>query len=296
MGLLDYLKKIFSWFRRNPKKSIAGISAALLVIAIRMNEEVDKQVIELKETAAEIKKTKEIPKELPTEIKVKSSTTWKEVFTKISTEAQSRIKIQKRIKAIIEDETDSDTEYVLGRGKGRISSNAEYWIKDIDRQINVVKTLMKADPDVLKPLIASLGENKEDDLSSYAARSRRMISSELGLSIDEEGILSRLLFQLRRKDMGQDYDSKENPSLYLKDLTVELCSRMVKEYQDRAYALLEKIRRVQELIALAEKEGISSEDLPELYNLESGLLELKSVDENYAQAYREALQNLKQIR
>ncbi|MFA4887912.1 MAG: hypothetical protein WC595_06900, partial [Candidatus Nanoarchaeia archaeon] len=111
-------KKVFSWFRRNPKKTaamgIAGISAAILAIAISMKKEVDEQIFELKEVAAEVKRTKEIPEELPIEIKVKSSTTWKEVFTKISTEAQSRIKIKKRINEIIEDENDPDTEYVLG--------------------------------------------------------------------------------------------------------------------------------------------------------------------------------------
>ncbi len=290
MSLLAYLKRIFSWFKRNPRKTaaigLAGISAGILAIAISMKDEVDHSINELKEVAAEIKRTKEIPPELPKEIKIRSPLrsplSWKEALTKISTQAQSRREISEDIEDIIHDLKNHNRVYTH-------ESYENIW--DIEEGFEGFKKILKLSPEELSQLI------NEYDTNTLLTELQK--KDKIRLSEREEK--NAIIFFKRNAGMMSDikalykYDKEKDPARFLLKNSISSISDDVNSYTYRLDRSDEDLEKVNRLMELSQREKISTERLAELYELEKKLRESQNVLEKYLESLKTTLYRLKQI-
>lgn len=279
----------WDFFKKRSKTSLAlsALLAGALSIAVSLKKETQTQEKQLQKIVTEIKKNKEIPENLPSEIKIKSSTTWEEALTQISTDAQLRVKQRKEIDSLI-----SDFEFLI---KENFKEDFEVkFVNNADKEFLFLKSILKLTPSEL----ASIRELFTKARSANGEKRETLIDS----IIDELGLNKKVeLMTVWQYNNSLIYNSDSNP----KNLNVRLLLfKKVKTSLQKDISLLQEnltlynqyLQRIQKLIPFAENENLDKSQLNLLYDLETRWLERKASIEDAHEHLRILLEELETLK
>ncbi|HLC58252.1 MAG TPA: hypothetical protein VJI68_00155 [Candidatus Nanoarchaeia archaeon] len=290
------MEKVRDFIKKNPKTSITGIVAGVLAIALLINQRLQKQETELNKKIAELTRTastSERQPNLPHYIQIDSSTTWKEAFTKISTEAQTRAKLRERIQEIIKElnlEPQLDPKNTIF-GTPSFEKLETIWKKDIQ----IAKLLPGINPEYFKQYMEHF--SRADGLSQWTIQEIIKIIIE---SLDVKGELNWLdiyNFTMRLQEYKGKYNPKSHdPRIFLIDILIEEITIDYITAVNYKRDLQKTLREVQELIRIVESQKMSDEkDISELYNYENKILDYLSRLEIYEEFLRQKKEELKSM-